>query len=165
MRIYLMRHGIAIDREDPDCPPEKERYLTAKGIERTGAVAAGLCEMDIKPTALLTSPYVRAVQTAEIVCQALDLDPKQLRETDALKTEAKPARLAEELSHLSDKEVICFGHGPQLDDFIAYAVKAETAFTALKKAGVACLEISGFSPLQASLPWLLTSRALRRLRD
>jgi hypothetical protein len=39
MRLYLMRHGIAIDREDPDCPPDPERYLTPKGIQRTRAAA------------------------------------------------------------------------------------------------------------------------------
>ena len=77
MRLYLMRHGMAIDREDPDCPPEAERYLTPKGIERTRAAAHGLLELNIKPTVLLTSPYVRAVQTGEIVCEVLDLDPKR----------------------------------------------------------------------------------------
>ncbi len=75
MLLYLMRHGIAIDREDPDCPPEEERYLTSKGIARTRSAAKGLSAMNVKPTQLLTSPYVRAVQTGEIVCEVLDLDP------------------------------------------------------------------------------------------
>src|SRR5262245_17876762 len=118
MQLYLMRHGIAIDREDPDSPAEKERYLTPKGIDRTRQAANGLREMGIKPTCLLTSPFVRAVQTGEIVCESLEIDVKQLRATDALKPEAKPSRLAEELSQLHDQEVICFGHAPQLDDFL-----------------------------------------------
>jgi phosphohistidine phosphatase len=164
MKLYLMRHGIAIDRDDPDAPPEKERYLTPKGVERTGVAAAGLHELGIKPSCPLTSPYVRAVQTGEIVCRALDIEPKQMRVTDALKPEAKPSRLAEELSQLRDEEVICFGHAPHLDEFIAYAVQANAAFTSLKKAGVACLDIGSFSPLEATLTWLLTSRALRHLR-
>src|SRR5579862_7277903 len=84
LQLYLMRHGIAIDREDPDCPEETQRYLTGKGIERTRAAAAGLARMRVKPGGLLTSPYVRAVQTGEIVCEALDIDPKQMRVTDAL---------------------------------------------------------------------------------
>ena len=165
MQLYLMRHGIAIDRDDPDSPPEKERYLTPKGIERTRVAAKGLRATGIKPTCLLTSPFVRAIQTGELVCEALEIDPRQLRETDALKPEAKPARLAEELSQLREKEVICFGHAPQLDAFIAYALKAPSPFTELKKAGVACLDIPTFSPLEATLEWLLTSRALRHLRD
>src|SRR5580658_11161824 len=98
MRVYLMRHGIAIDRQDPDCPPEAERYLTSKGVDRTRDVAKGLRELRIRPSAFLTSPYVRAVQTGEIVCEVLHLDPKELRATDSLKSETKPARLVEELA-------------------------------------------------------------------
>ena len=163
MLLYLMRHGIAIDREDPDCPAEAERYLTPKGMDRTREAARGLRDLRISPTTLLTSPYVRAVQTGEIVCDVLDLDPKQLRATDALKPEAKPARLAEELEKVSGDDVMCFGHAPQLDDFIAHAVRASAAFTALKKAGVACLDIEGLSPLRSTLEWLLTSKTLRHL--
>jgi len=96
MRLYLMRHGIAIDREDPDCPPDPERYLTPKGIQRTRAAARGLRALRVKPAALLTSPYVRAVQTGEIICEVLGLDCKQLKTTDALKPEANapPQRAA-----------------------------------------------------------------------
>ena len=164
MRLYLMRHGIAIDREDPDCPPDPDRYLTPKGIQRTRAAARGLRALRVKPAALLTSPYVRAVQTGEIVCEGLGLDPKQLRTTDTLKPEAKPARLAEELGRLGG-EVICFGHAPHMDEFIAHALKATAPFTALKKSGVACLDIDALSPLRATLFWVLTSRILRRLGD
>jgi phosphohistidine phosphatase len=164
MRLYLMRHGIAIDREDPDCPPEAERYLTPKGIQRTRAAARGLRALRVKPAALLTSPYVRAVQTGEVVCEVLGLDPKQLRTTDALKPEAKPARLVEELGRLGG-EVICFGHAPHMDEFIAHALKATAPFTALKKSGVACLDIDSLAPLRATLFWVLTSRILRRLGD
>ena len=164
MRLYLMRHGIAIDREDPDCPSDPERYLTPKGIQRTRAAARGLRALRVKPAALLTSPYVRAVQTGEIVCEVLGLDPKQLRTTDALKPEAKPARLAEELARLGG-EVICFGHAPHLDEFIAHALKATAPFTSLKKSGAACLDIDSLAPLRATLFWVLTSRILRRLGD
>jgi len=164
MRLYLMRHGIAIDREDPDCPSDPERYLTPKGIQRTRAAARGLRALRVKPAALLTSPFVRAVQTGEIVCEVLGLDPKQLRTTDALKPEAKPARLAEELGRLGG-EVICFGHAPHLDEFIAHALKATAPFTALKKSGLACLDIDSLAPLRATLFWLLSSRVLRRLGD
>jgi phosphohistidine phosphatase len=164
MHLYLMRHGIAIDREDPDCPPDPERYLTPKGIQRTRAAARGLRALRVKPAALLTSPYVRAVQTGEIVCEVLGLDPKQLRTTDVLKPEAKPTRLVEELGRLGG-EVICFGHAPQMDEFIAHALKATAPFTALKKSGAACLDIDSLAPLRATLFWVLTSRVLRRLGD
>jgi len=165
MRLYLMRHGIAIDREDPDSPDEAERYLTPKGIQRTRAAARGLVSLRVKPSALLTSPYVRAVQTGEIVCEVLDLDPKQMRATDALKPEAKPAKLIEDLVSVGGGDVICFGHAPHLDEFIAHAVKAQSTFTALKKSGVARFDVDALSPFRATLIWLMTSRALRHLVD
>jgi phosphohistidine phosphatase len=160
-----MRHGIAIDREDPDCPDEAQRYLTAKGIERTRSAAHGLAELDIKPTGLLTSPYLRAVQTGEIVCEALDLDTRQLHGTEALKPDADPTKLAQELGRMSDAEVICFGHAPQLDEFIARAVGAARGFTGLRKAGAACLEMESPADGRAELVWLLTAKALRSLGD
>ena len=163
MRLHLMRHGIAIDREDPKSPEEAQRYLTPKGIERTRSAAGGLVHLGVKATGLLTSPYLRAVQTGEIVCDVLGMDPKQLCVTDALKPDAEPALLIEDLQRLSKDEVICFGHAPHLDEFIAYAVRAGSAFTALKKAGVACLDLETLSPLRATLAWLLTSRVLRNL--
>jgi phosphohistidine phosphatase len=158
-----MRHGVAIDREDPECPPDPERYLTPYGVERTRAAAQGLLKLKVKPHALFTSPYVRAVQTGEIVCETLEIDPKDLHATDTLKSEAKPQRLAEELSKIKAGEVICFGHAPQLDEFIAYAVRSGTPFTSLRKAGVACLDVESFSAPRAELVWLLTAKALRRL--
>jgi phosphohistidine phosphatase len=163
MRLYLMRHGLAIDRDDPDCPSESERYLTAKGIERTREVAGGLAEIGIAPSVLLTSPYVRAVQTGEIFCEVLGIDPKNLHATDALKPEAKPARIAEELEHLTFDEAICFGHAPHLDDFIAHALRAPSPVTTLRKAGVACLEMESISAPLGQLRWLLTPKILRQL--
>jgi phosphohistidine phosphatase len=159
-----MRHGIAIDRDDPDCPSEAERYLTPKGIERTREAAEGLAEMGIAPAVLLTSPYVRAVQTGEIVCEVLGIDSTNLHATDALKPEAKPAKIAEELANMVFDEAICFGHAPHLDDFIAYALRASAPFTTLKKAGAACLDLQTISPPAGQLRWMLTPKLLRDLR-
>ena len=70
MEIYVVRHGIAIDREDPKCPPDPERYLTEEGIEKTKRVAAAVAALSSTPDVLLSSPYVRATQTAEIFAAA-----------------------------------------------------------------------------------------------
>jgi phosphohistidine phosphatase len=165
MRLYLMRHGLAIDRDDPECPPEAERYLLPKGIERTRDVARALGHLGAKPAVLLTSPYVRAVQTGEAFCKELELDEKALNATEALKPEAKATKLAEELGKLSAEEVICFGHAPHLDDFIAHVVRASGPITELKKSGVACLEMQTFSPAGGLVKWILTPKMVRTLRD
>ncbi|HEX2712017.1 MAG TPA: histidine phosphatase family protein [Candidatus Acidoferrales bacterium] len=163
MLLYLVRHGIAINRKDPDCPPEPERYLTPKGIEKTRAAAAGLRAIGIEPDTVLTSPFLRAVQTAEIFCAALGIPIGKIRRTDALKYGSLPVHLFEELARLKADEVMCFGHAPHLDEVIAYAVRAPGAFTALKKAGAACLEVESLSPPKGMLLWLHAAKTFRQL--
>jgi len=165
MLLYLMRHGIAIDREEPDCPPEPERHLTPKGIEKTRGAARGLLTLKVNPDVVLSSPYLRAVQTAEIACVALEIPVSDIKRTDALLPGASPLMLFEELSKSKAEEVLCFGHAPNMDELIAQAVHAPKAITQLKKAGAACIELSSVSPVDGEIVWLLTSRALRALGE
>lgn len=162
MILYLVRHGIAVDRTDPKCPPEPERPLTAKGVQKTRSAALGLKELGVKPDVLIASPYVRAAQTAEIFAEALGFPTSKIRVSDALKPAANPADIVKELSHLKAKEVMCFGHAPHLDQLIAQLVGARGVFTELKKAGVASLEHKGMhGPWH--LQWLLIPKVLRQL--
>ncbi len=78
MQIYIVRHGIAIDREDPKCPPDPERHLTEEGVEKTKQVAKGVAALGVTGDLFLTSPYVRAMQTAEIFASALDYAKQSL---------------------------------------------------------------------------------------
>ncbi|HEV8383609.1 MAG TPA: phosphohistidine phosphatase SixA [Candidatus Acidoferrales bacterium] len=165
MILYLMRHGIAIDREDPKCPPDPERYLTKKGMEKTRAAAQGLRALGIKPDAMLTSPYVRAVQTAEIAAASLGFARDRIRRTETLIFGHKPAELFRELPKARAKEVMCFGHAPHLDEVIAFALGSRTLLTALKKAGVACLELESLSTPKGVLVWVHTPRSLRILGE
>jgi phosphohistidine phosphatase SixA len=73
--------------------------------------------------------------------------------------------LVDELSKSKADEVICFGHAPQMDEFIALAIHAAKTCTELKKAGVACLELHSVSPIDGELMWLMPARALRMLTD
>src|ERR1700690_564107 len=100
MILYIVRHGIAIDRPDPKAPPEAERPLTAKGVQKTRSAALGLRALKPKPDALITSPYVRAAQTAEIVEEALGFAPEKIRVSEALKPAADPAEIVKELAQL-----------------------------------------------------------------
>src|SRR5271170_7349699 len=142
MIVYLVRHGIAVDPSDPKSPPEPERPLTAKGVQKTRAAALGLQELGVKPDVLITSPFVRAAQTAEIFAEALGFSPQKIRTHDALKPTGSPAEITKEIVRLRAKEVMCFGHAPQLDLTVAQLIGAQRVFTGLKKAGVACLEHS-----------------------
>ena len=163
MQLYIVRHGIAIDREDPKCPPDPERYLTEEGVEKTKQVAKGVAALGVTADLFLTSPYVRAAQTAEIFGSALEYAKQKIRRTDLLLPGAEPSQLFRELA--KDKKpssVFLFGHAPQLDDVIATALGSKKHLTALKKAGVAFVELKRLSPPIGVLVWVATPKLLRR---
>jgi len=163
MILYLVRHGIAIERTDPKSPPEAERPLTARGVQKTRAAALGLRAMGAKPDVFITSPFVRAAQTAEIFAEALGFPVDKIRVNDHLKPSANPGEIVREITHLRAKEIVCFGHAPHLDLTIAHLAGARTPFTELKKAGVACFEQPGHGAW--TLRWMLPPRTLRELED
>jgi len=164
MRLYLIRHGIAIDRTDPECPPDPERPLTPRGRRRTRASAEGFRALGEQADALLSSPLIRAMQTAEIFADVLHFPVPKIQRTDALKVASPPTELLRELAKLRARQVLCFGHEPQLHQVIAHVLRAQSQVTELKRAGIACLEIKTFSPASGQLVALYPARTLRMLR-
>jgi|SRR5215472_2375914 len=165
MQLYIVRHGIAIDRQDPKCPPDPERYLTEEGLAKTKAVAKGLASFRVSPALFLTSPYTRAVQTAEVFADALDYARQKIRRSELLLPGAEPTLLFRELAREKQaSSIFLFGHAPHLDEVIATAVGSKRHVTTLKKAGVALIELKRISPPAGVLAWLATPKMLRRAR-
>jgi phosphohistidine phosphatase len=164
MQLYIVRHGIAIDREDPKSPSDPERYLTPEGLKKAREVARGFAWLKISPNVFLSSPYVRAIQTAEIFAEALEFSKSKIKQTDLLLPGAEPAAFFRELlrTSRSEESAICFGHAPHLDELIAFALSSKKDLTQLKKAGAACLELTRISPPAGSLLWLSTPKILRK---
>ena len=164
MILYLVRHGIAIERTDPKSPAEAERPLTAQGVRKTRLAALGFRATGARPDVLVTSPYVRAAQTAEIFAEALGVSQEKISVSEALKPAESPTDILKEISRLRAKEVACFGHAPHLDLLIAHLAGARSAFTELKKAAAACFEQSATHG-RWELRWVLTPKMLRQLPD
>lgn len=164
MQLYIVRHGIAIDREDPKSPSDPERFLTAEGLRKTRDVARGFASLGISPDVFLASPYVRAMQTAEIFAEALKFPKSKIKQTELLLPGAEPAGFFRELQRTSRSEesVVCFGHAPQLDELIAFALGAKKDLTQMKKAGAAYIELTRTSPPAGLLVWLSTPKILRK---
>src|SRR5436309_13730934 len=163
MQLYIVRHGIAVDREDPKCPPDPERYLTEEGVEKTKQVAKGVAALGVTGDLFLTSPYVRAAQTAEIFASALDYAKQKIRRTDLLLPGSEPSHLFRELvKQKQASTVFLFGHAPQLDDVIATALGSKKHVTTLKKAGVAFVELKRISTASVDIGWLATPKLPRR---
>jgi phosphohistidine phosphatase len=163
MLLYLMRHAAAGGGESEDLPADDDRGLTPQGMVKARAAARGLVRLDVHPTALLTSPLLRAFQTAEIASEELGFQPDQIRHTEALRPASPVKQLLEELSGIAAEEVLCVGHSPDLDNVIAQVLSCTSRVTALKKASVACLQIDSLSPARGVLLWLHPQKVLRRL--
>lgn len=163
MQLYIVRHGIAVDREDPKCPTDPERFLTDEGIEKTRQVAKGVAEVAAVPDLILSSPYLRAVQTAELFAVALEYPKQKIRKSDLLLPGAEPLQLFRELSKDKDlSTVFVCGHAPHLDDLLATALGTKHHISSLKKAGVALVELKRLVPPSGELLWLATPKLLRK---
>jgi phosphohistidine phosphatase len=163
MQLYIVRHGLAIDREEPKCPPDPERYLTEEGMEKTKRVAKGLAALGATPGLFVSSPYTRAVQTAEIFADALDYSRQKIRRSELLLPGAEPTLVFRELAREKQaSSIFLFGHAPHLDDVIATALGSKKQVTALKKAGVALVELKRISPPIGVLVWLAIPKLLRK---
>ena len=165
MQLYIVRHGIAIDREDSKSPPEAERYLTEEGVERTKQVAEAVAALGIHADLMFSSPYVRAMQTAAIFASELEYPKQKIRRTDSLLPGAEPGAFLRELAREKDVSIVfCFGHAPHVDGLLAAAVGASRHITSMKKAGVALVELKRLSPPNGQLVWLITPKLVRKAK-
>ena len=140
--IWLLRHG---DAEDGS--PDSERPLTKKGREQSRAAGAALKALGVKIDACLTSPKVRAAETARIVCEPLGVEPQL--EPKLAGGPFDPEALA---AGLGD-EVLLVGHDP---DFSMAVHSLTGAQVRMKKGGLAGVE-------KGELMVLLRPRELKRI--
>jgi phosphohistidine phosphatase len=167
MNLYFLRHAIAIAHDDPRVQSDGERFLTAKGIKRMRKAAQGLRMLKIPFDAILTSPAVRARQTADIVAGELKLE-SNLKELIDLGPESTVDHLILGLSRLPDYEhLLLVGHEPLLTQTVAFlltAGKERGLNLTLKKAGLCQVEIDRVPPSKpGTLHFWLTPKQLRLL--
>jgi phosphohistidine phosphatase len=161
MRIYLVRHSDSVDRAPS--MPDAARYLSARGRVTFREMALRFRDAGGLPTRILTSPLVRAVQTAEILSEALRyngevvLDPRLSPGFDV-------ALLKSVLDgYPGEREIALVGHEPDLGGILTLLLSLPQRY-AMRKGAIAALDlpIPG-DPLRAGLAWLLT--ADRRIED
>ena len=139
MDIYVLRHGVAADRGSPDYPSDYDRPLTPDGIRRMTRQVKGLNALGIALDAIVTSPLVRAVETAEIVHAGLRGAGKLVR-SDALAPGGSPSDLVAELSsgYPRDGSVMVVGHEPYLSSLVSVLVAEEPGPLVRLRKGALC---------------------------
>ena len=159
MEIYILRHGIAVERGTPGYKKDNERPLTKEGEEKMHQIADAMLAMGLKFDLILSSPYVRARQTAEIIAEALRTRTK-IEFSETLTPSGNARKLIERLNHINPdyQNVLLVGHEPHLSEFISLLVSGKASFGVIMKKGGLC-KLSAASPKYgqcAALEWLLT---------
>lgn len=166
MQLYLIRHAIAVERDEADVQSDASRALTPEGVKKMRRNAKALRKLDAPIDAVWTSPLVRAVQTAEILAAEFSI-ASRLRTVEALRPDGSFETITAELRLSADSPGIALvGHEPFLGEFASYLLTgSRAAEIEFKKGGVACFEIADFGdPFRARLRWLLTPRQMSELK-
>src|SRR5215471_9197640 len=123
MEIYLLRHGLAVERGAQDYNSDAERPLTDEGERKLRDIALAMRKMELEFDLILSSPYTRARQTAEIVADGLKAR-KQLEYSDALTPDGSMRELIEFLNRRKPKpdSILLVGHEPYLSGLVSLLV-------------------------------------------
>ncbi len=158
LTVYFLRHGLAGDRETWE-GDDSLRPLTKKGHKMLKDTGETLNLLGITPDLLITSPLVRAKETAEDVADYLDLKTKDILEDERLAPGFNKDALGEILKdHPDIQSVMVVGHEPDFSETVSALIGGGSID--LKKGGLARVDIPDANTLQGDLVWLLPPKVL-----
>ncbi|MBZ5622430.1 MAG: histidine phosphatase family protein [Acidobacteriia bacterium] len=155
MQIYLLRHGIA--EEARAGRPDSERALTGEGREKLRRVLKRAQLAQVAPGVILSSPYRRAVETADVAVEVLGYKGKVVR-TPALVPEASPFDAWEEIrSRKGEGSILLASHEPLMSSLVAFLLESPTLQVDMKKAALVRVDCDRFGPEpRGVLKWMIT---------
>lgn len=162
LELYLIRHGLAGER-GPEYPDDSKRPLTSRGIAALKKEARALNALDVSFDAIVTSPLVRARQTAEVLAESLKSKPP-VSTSDALTPAGTPTAVVQEIARRARKgRIALVGHEPNISELAARLIGARTPVP-FKKGGICRIDFDVLPPKGiGTLRWMLPPRVLRKL--
>jgi phosphohistidine phosphatase len=168
MKLYILRHGEAADQNDPRFENDADRPLTIKGVRRTKTLAHALRQWDITFTLIISSPLLRARETAEIVERGLRLHGR-LEFSDQLAPTGDVEKLVNQINAVrpAPDSVLLVGHEPYLSNLISiFCTGGPNLSLTLKKGGLCRMEVEQLQTARcAHLEWVLAPRLLGSKRS
>ena len=169
MNLYIVRHAIAVEAGTPAYEDDNLRPLTEKGKKKMQKIAQGLKQQETELNLILTSPYLRAMETAKILRNAFDLEKGAVIETEHL----VPLGHGNELISLINEKyavvgnIALVGHEPSLGILISMLIAGDPNLSlTLKKGSVCRLTADNLQYGRcATLDWLLTPSQLAGLGE
>ena len=165
MRLYIVRHAIASPQGTPGIQDD-DRSLTEEGINKMRQAAAGLRGLEYIPELILSSPLIRARQTADILLEAFGKGT-ELKILPALAPSGTRRALYQSMASYEKKlnSLMLVGHQPSLGEVAGEIIGGSPeCFIEIKKGGACVIEIEQWgNPPKGSVISLLTPSILRRI--
>jgi phosphohistidine phosphatase len=161
--LYLIRHALAADRGDA-WPDDAKRPLTEEGMSRMRKAARGLARLGVSVDVMLSSPMVRARQTAEIVAGALAPRPSLVNAESLAPDGSFTAVIADLEKHVRKTRLALVGHEPGIGELAARLIGSRHAIE-FKKGAICRIDLTAIPPSgPGELRWLMTPKILRMIR-
>jgi phosphohistidine phosphatase len=163
MLVYILRHAIAVERGTAGYPND-DRPLTEDGKEKMAKAAKGSAELVDDVDVILTSPLIRAHDTARIVARALGVEQK----LEVCKDLMPGSSIKDLLSYLSKfkglHSIMVVGHQPDLGYLASALLGSDESIVEFKKGALSAIEVSTLPPRsKGKLIWHLQPKHLRAL--
>jgi phosphohistidine phosphatase len=158
MNLYIIRHAIAVDEGSSEYEEDSQRPLTDKGSKKMRQIAKGLRALGVEFDLILSSPYIRAKETAEIL-EDVFKTKKDVKFSNNLLPMSGPDLLIAEMNEKYDEDSVALvGHEPFLSALIGLLVSENAGIDiTLKKGGVCRLSVDDLHHTRkATMEWLLT---------
>jgi phosphohistidine phosphatase len=134
-QVWMLRHGEAVPH---DSKPDDERELTPRGRHQSEAAGLALAKLNVEFAACYTSPKMRAVETAQLACRALNIEPVHEVSIGGRFSRDDVVELLH--AHEGEDRILIVGHEPTFSQVVHEFTGARIDF---KKGGIAAFRTSG----------------------
>lgn len=165
MRLYIIRHGNATDPFHPSVTSDEARELTAAGRGEVATMAALLKRLAVAPSLILSSPLIRARQTADILADVLDAEPP-LTSPNLAPGGSLAGVLDDIVSRHVTGDVIVGGHMPGVGALAGFVAWGDPGIVfPFRTAEVCRIDLDGdrLTPGAGDLRWLIPPRIAEKL--
>ena len=152
MQLWLVRHAVAVEAVDSP-GPDGERQLTARGRKKFRAFVDELARLVAPPQSVLTSPLVRAVQTAQLLAKEFGIPKKKIVERESLGPGCTVKAVLELAAAAAVDKVAVVGHQPDLAICLAELIGGGSV--AFGKGSIAAVELPQWEAGAGRLLWLV----------
>ncbi|HEY2881727.1 MAG TPA: histidine phosphatase family protein [Pirellulales bacterium] len=160
MLLYIIRHAWAEERDDTQWPDDSQRPLTKEGEKRFGKVLKKLADIRFAPAIVATSPFVRCLQTAELISKRFHGRPN-IVPLQALAPQSDITALVQWTAQQTDDEIAWIGHSPDVEHLLAHLIGQSEINIRFRKGTVAAVRFE--KPIEigrGELQWLATAKLL-----